>query len=244
MRLLVMAGTGEARALCQRLAGDARVEVLASLAGETRVPADLGVAVRRGGFGGGIAQEKFILDNEISAVIDATHPFAERISHRTHAICARLGLPCLRLIRPGWQAEDGGTWTVAGGRQWGSGRVGGTVRVFCGAGGEGLAGVVNVAGRGGVCGVIDRREGPFRLRGGGFVVGRPPFTVEGEVRLFTREGVDVLVAKDAGGEAGKAKLLAARRLGIQVILIRRPPLPPGARTGTVAGALDWLEGLL
>ncbi len=243
-RVLVMAGTGEARALCRRLAGDPHVEVTASLAGETRVPADLGVAVRRGGFGGEDAQEKFISDSNLTAVIDATHPFAERISHRTHQICARLDLPYLRLIRPGWQAEEGDLWTFVDRPDEVALHLPETATVFLATGRKSLAGFANLSGRRVLCRVIDPPVARFPLAGGAFVVGRPSFSVEEEVRLFTREGVDVLVVKDAGGEAGRAKLLAARLLRLPVILIRRPEAPQGAQVDNVEDALAWLERLL
>lgn len=244
MRLLVMAGTGEARALCQRLAKDARVEVTASLAGETRAPADLGVSVRHGGFGGEAAQERLISNGEIAAVIDATHPFAERISRRTHAICARLDLPYLRLIRPGWRAEEGDQWTFVDRPEDVALHLAERATVFLATGRKSLDGFANLSGRRVLCRVIDPPLAPFPLAGGAFVVGRPPFSVEEEVRLFTREAVDVLVVKDAGGEDGRAKLLAARLLGMPVILICRPPPPPGPRVDNVDDALGWLEGLL
>jgi precorrin-6A/cobalt-precorrin-6A reductase len=244
VKLLVLAGTSEARALCAALAGDPRVEVVASLAGETRAPLALGVTTRIGGFGGGLEQEKFIKDNDVDAVIDATHPFAARISERTQAMCARLGLPCLRLVRPGWQPEADDRWTFVDQPAEVALHLPETATVFLATGRKSLAGFANLAGRRVLCRVIDPPRAAFPLAGGKFVVGRPPFSVEDEVQLFTSEGVEVLVVKDSGGAAGRAKLLAARLMSLPVILIRRPPPPPGDRVESVSAALDWLERVL
>ncbi len=244
MKLLVLAGTTEARGLCAALAGDPRVDVVASLAGETRVPLALEVTTRIGGFGGQVEQERFINDNGFHAVIDATHPFAMRISERTQAICSRLGLPCLRLIRPGWQPEADDRWTFVDHPAEVALHLPESATVFLATGRKSLAGFANLAGHRVLCRVIDPPREAFPLTGGRFVVGRPPFSVEDEARLFTDEGVDVLVVKDSGGEAGRAKLLAARLMSLPVTVIRRPVPPPGDQVENVRAALDWLERLL
>jgi precorrin-6A/cobalt-precorrin-6A reductase len=55
--------------------------------------------------------------------------------------------------------------------------------------------------------------------------------------------VDVMVCKASGGGATEAKLIAARELSLPVIMVRRPPVEPGASVETVEAALDWLAGL-
>lgn len=243
MRLLLLAGTAEARALAARLAGDARVEVIASLAGETRVPAELGVPVRVGGFGGDAGQEKFILDNGIGGVIDATHPFAARISRRTRAICARLGLPCLQVLRPGWVPGPGDDWRFVDAEEEVAAALPAGATVFLATGRKTLERFGGLKGHRVFCRRIDPPQGPFPFPEGDFVIGRPPFSVADETALFQRLGVGVLVVKDAGG-GSDAKLAAARALGLPVVVIRRPVQPPGDKAGSVEEALGWLEALL
>ena len=98
MKVLLLAGTAEARELAARLA-DAGIPALASLAGATRRPEPLPLPTRVGGFGGAEGFRAVLRDEGITAVIDATHPFAARITARTARICAEDGLPCLHLIR-------------------------------------------------------------------------------------------------------------------------------------------------
>jgi precorrin-6A/cobalt-precorrin-6A reductase len=74
------------------------------------------------------------------------------------------------------------------------------------------------------------------------VLDRGPFTVEDELALLRQHAVDVVVTKDSGGSMTAAKLTAARELALPVVLIRRPPLPPGVPTvATVDEALAWLR---
>jgi precorrin-6A/cobalt-precorrin-6A reductase len=74
------------------------------------------------------------------------------------------------------------------------------------------------------------------------VLARGPFAVSDELALMRQHGVDVVVTKDSGGGMTAAKLAAARRLGVPVVLIRRPPLPPGVPTvATVEEAVAWVR---
>jgi precorrin-6A/cobalt-precorrin-6A reductase len=115
MKLLLLAGTAEARALAGRLAEDPRFEVVASLAGATRQAQPLPVPTRIGGFGGVLLQEEYIKDNHFDAVVDATHPFAVQISDRSQKICEAVDLPHLQLLRPGWQPGEGDDWRFVSG---------------------------------------------------------------------------------------------------------------------------------
>lgn len=243
MKLLLLAGTTEARALAERLARDRRLEVQASLAGATRAPVPLGVATRTGGFGGELEQEKYITDNGFGAVIDATHPFAIRISRRTQVICDRLDLPYLQLIRPGWQPGPGDNWTFLDREEDAAAHVPERATVFLATGRKTLDRFAPLQGRRVICRRIDPAAGPFPFPGGEFLIGRPPFSVEDEIRLFRELGVDVLVVKDAGGPV-QEKLIAARDLGLPVLVIRRPEQPPGPKAESVEAALDWLDRLL
>jgi len=243
VKLLLLAGTAEARALADRLAGDARFAVLASLAGETRTPHRLAVPVRIGGFGGDHAQEKFMRDEGIEAVVDATHPFAAQISARSAAICARLGLPCLQVLRPGWVPGAGDRWRFVDREEEVAAALPEGAVVFLATGRKTLDRFAGLEAHRVFCRRIDRAEGPCPLPNGQWIIGRAPFSIADEVALFRQLGVSALVVKDAGGTAD-AKLLAARELGLPVVLIRRPPPPPGDKAASVEAALGWLERLL
>jgi precorrin-6A/cobalt-precorrin-6A reductase len=237
----LLAGTGEAREVAARLAGQAGVQATASLAGATRIARPLALPTRVGGFGGAAGQEAWLRDFRVTHVIDATHPFATRISHRTAAICARLGIAYLQLLRPGWTAADGDAWTMIDVEAEASGIIPPGTTVFLATGRQTLDAFAGLEGCRVYCRQIDPPDGPFPFPNGEYLIGRPPFSVAEEVALFARLGVDWLVVKDAGGVASATKLDAARHLGVPVLMIRRPPQPDTDRVETADAALDWLS---
>jgi precorrin-6A/cobalt-precorrin-6A reductase len=237
--ILLLAGTAEARALSHALR-EAGLPAIASLSGATRAPAPLPLPTRRGGFGGEEGFRAFLRTAGIDAVIDATHPFAARITARTAAVCAALGLPCLRLERPGWHPGPGDRWIRIDSEEEAARHVPPGATVLLATGRQSLGRFAGLAGRRVLLRVIDPPEGPFPWPGGDFLQGRPPFDAAAEEALFRRHRIDWLVAKDSGGEGGRAKLDAARALGLPVLMLRRPPPPPGLRVvADVSAALVW-----
>ena len=239
MTLLLLAGTGEARVIAGRLA-EAAVSAVASLAGAVRKPRALDLPMRVGGFGGDAGFEAYLGEAGIGAVLDATHPFATRISARTARICAEEGVPYCQYLRPAWEMEEG--WVPLKSEAELAGHVAPGECVFLATGRQtagrfgGLAG----AGRRVICRVVEEPEEAFPFAGGEFLVARPPFRLEDEVALFERLGVDWLVAKNAGGAEGRAKLEAAERLGIRVAMIERAAPMEGVRiVDSVEAAVDW-----
>ncbi len=243
--VLILGGTAEAAALAAALAGDDRFAVTTSLAGRTRRPAAVAGAVRTGGFGGVDGLAAFLRAEGIAAVVDATHPFAETISRNAALACAEAGVARLRLSRPPWSPVAGDRWTSvdslaeAAGLLPEHGR-----RAFLALGARRLA---PFEGRRGVWYLIRTVEPPETppIRAAHAVtVGRGPFSESAEIALLQRHRIDVLVARNSGGEASYAKIAAARRLGIPVLLVARPPDPPGPRAESVAETLAWLESRL
>ena len=242
MTLLLLAGTREAQEIAQALVKDGR-DVVASLAGVTRAPVNLGVETRRGGFGGEDGFRKELDQRGITAVLDATHPFAHRISARTARVCQEVGLPYCQLLRPAWHAEEGDHWTEVAREEDVAALVAPDEMGFLATGRQTLERFSNLSHARIICRQIDPPTGPFPFPNGEFLVGRPPFPVEAEVDLFQSLKVDWLVVKNAGGHASKTKLTAARQLGIRVAMIARPPQPDGVKAATVDEALAWLAAL-
>ncbi|PIE14799.1 MAG: precorrin-6A reductase [Proteobacteria bacterium] len=236
MKLLILAGTAEARELAARLPGH---DVLLSLAGSTRRPQDLPAPVRIGGFGGAQGQRDFLRAGGFDAVIDATHPFAARIGPRSAAICAELGLPYLRLLRPSWPLEPG--WhAVASEAEVGAALAGLLPEggpVFFATGPQSFAAISLPPEIHPIVRRVDPPDAP--LAGGEWLVARPPFSRAEEVATLRNCGARALVCKNAGGAAGRAKLEAARELSLPVVMIERPAAPAGV--ASVAEAVMWVE---
>lgn len=243
MKLLLLAGTSEARSLAADLAKLPNLDVTASLAGVTREPLDLPVPMRSGGFGGREKFTAYLRDQQFDAVIDATHPFAAKISKRCYEVARDIGLPHLQILRPAWQPETGDQWIFIDGESAAVDHIAQGAVVFLATGRQTLMRFGNLTGRKLICRQIDKSEGDFPFEGGEYLIGRPPFSVQQEVDLFKARRVDWLVVKNAGGMLSRSKLLAARQLQIPVLLIKRPKILPCAQVESAAAALDWVRTL-
>lgn len=242
MTLLLLAGTSDARRLASALA-ERGISAIASLAGATREPVPLPLPTRRGGFGGAEGFSAFLGAEGIRAVIDATHPFAARITARTHAVCTGRGLPLLLLERPGWTPDPGDRWTFVSDEAEARRFIPERATVFLATGRQSLPSWEGLRARRIFLRVIDPPAEPFPFPGD-FVVARPPFDRDSESALFRRLGVTHLVVKDSGAADARTKLDAARDLGLQVLILRRPPSPQGlTKVGTVEEALAWAVAL-
>jgi precorrin-6A/cobalt-precorrin-6A reductase len=240
MTLLLLAGTGDAKRIAQGLQA-AGIAAVASLAGATRAPDPLPLPTRIGGFGGPDGFQAYLGQANVSAVLDATHPFAARITARTASICAALGVPYLYYLRPPWVAGPDDNWTEIATEEEAAAHIPADATVFLGTGRQTLAQFANLAGRRVICRQIDPPTAPFPFDGGEFLIGRPPFPVARETALFRDLGVDWLVVKNAGGEQSRTKLAAAANLGLPVLMIRRPPPPDAPCIGTIEGAIAWAK---
>lgn len=240
MKILLLAGTSEARDLAERLSG-AGHDVTASLSGATRAPAAQGVKTRVGGFGGETGFRSYIADTAPDLVVDATHPFAIRITRRTATICADLGVPYLQLLRPEWKTKQGEAWTEIGAAAEASTYIAPQSRVFLATGRQTLLDFENLSQCYLICRQIDPPEGPFPFPNGEFLICRPPFSVADEIALFERLRIDWLVVKNAGGAASRSKIEAMAALGRGILVIRRPDQPDAPRVETVEAAMEWIE---
>ncbi len=240
--LLLLAGTSEARRIAGALAAEG-IPAVASLAGATRMPEKLALETRVGGFGGRQGFIDFLQENAITAILDATHPFAAEISARTANVASSMAIPHLLLLRPPWRPSQGDDWTMIARESDAARHIAPGSTVFLATGRQSLEGFANLEGRRLICRRIDPPRAPFPYANGTYLLGRGPFTVDDEIALFEQLGVDVLVVKNAGGESSRAKLDAARALSIPVIMIERPPPPAADTVATVAEALDWVRGL-
>lgn len=242
MTLLLLAGTKEAKQIAWGLA-DKGMPVLASLAGATRQPEPLPVPTRIGGFGGEDGFKQEITARGITAVLDATHPFATAITDRTARLCKQIGLPYAQVVRPAWTPTLDDNWQEITAPQDAANYLPPDAVVFLATGRQTLAQFGNLEGRRILVRVIDPPIAPLPFEGGEFIIGRPPFTPQNEVDLFRSLGVTHLVVKNAGGTGGRAKLEAARELGLPVLMIRRPEMPDVVHFSTAQDALLWIAEL-
>ncbi len=236
--ILILGGTAEARELAGAL-DLGGIAVTSSLAGRVSHPRLPAGEVRIGGFGGSEALAQWLGEHGTAAVIDATHPFAERISASAAIACRRARVPLLRLERPGWRERTGDRWHWVGDLAEAAEAVPSLGRrVLLTTGRQGLSAFAGVAQAWFLVRCVEAPVPPLpphhRL-----LLDRGPYTVEGELGLLDGHRIDLVVTKDSGGSQTEAKLEGARLRGLPVIVVRRPPRPEVATVSTVAQALEW-----
>jgi precorrin-6A/cobalt-precorrin-6A reductase len=245
MRLLILGGTSEASELARALSGDARFDTTMSLAGRTRHPAPQPVPTRLGGFGGAEGLARHLVAERIELLIDATHPFAVRISRNAAIAAARCGIPLLSVQRPEWQPSAGDNWIVVRNVMAAVEALGKIPRVvFLTIGQKDLAPFAAAPWHHYVIRTVDPPPPDLLPSTVEMIAVRGPFQEADERRLLAERQIDILVTKNSGGSGTAAKLRAARALALPVVMVARPA-PPQVCTAVsdAAGALAWLMRL-
>ncbi|MEM0922695.1 MAG: precorrin-6A/cobalt-precorrin-6A reductase [Pseudomonadota bacterium] len=236
MRILLLAGTAEARHLARRLAGQGH-RVTASLAGVTEAPLDLGAPTRRGGFGGPTGLAAWIRKEAVAVLIDATHPFARQMPWNAAAASAETAVPILRVIRPEWAQRRGWESFPSLRQALAAAPSGARLLATTGSGETSLFNTrpdLDILLRS-IAPVADLKR---HVRS---VTARPPFSRAEERRLMVAHGTTHLLCRNSGGDP--AKLDAAEDLAIKVLMIARPVQPEVPKVDNVEAALDWLRTL-
>jgi precorrin-6A/cobalt-precorrin-6A reductase len=240
MRVLLLGGTAEARALAKTL--HPHVDIISSLAGRVPEPALPIGPVRIGGFGGVDGLRRWLQEERIDAVVDATHPFAATMTAHAAEVCGELRIPHLVLARPAW---DPGTAIIVTSDTEAAEIV--TRRRY--------SHVFLTTGRSGVSAFADsdawfliravtEPDAAVLPRHYQLLLSRGPYHYDDEFAIMREHRIDALVTKNSGGDMTRAKLDAAAALGIPVVMVARPRLPAGvAAVGTVQEAADWVAGL-
>ena len=243
-KLLSLGGTGEALALARLVAAAMPdLPMTTSLAGRTRDPVQPPGEVRVGGFGGIDGLVRYIGENGVTMLVNATHPFAAQMSRHVRDAQRDSPVRMLRLLRPAWQKRPDDSWipvpdvkAAAEICRW-LGK-----RIFLSLGAKDLGAFAGLMQPRFLVRLVDPPEA-VPLAHYDLVAARGPFTLAGERDLIEEYAIDLIVAKNSGGDATYAKIAVARELGIPVLMIRRPEiaLDPGSETvASVEGALAWI----
>lgn len=243
--VLILAGTAEARELAGLLNGDPAWRTVGAFAGRTADPRMPAEEVRTGGFGGAAPLARYLREEQMAAVIDASHPFAERISRNALAAAKTAGVPLLRLVRAPWRQQEGDRWHEIG--DWPDAlplldRDG--TRAFLAIGQKELRPFGGLDRCWFLVRTADPVTLPLPLQRYEAITGRGPFAVEDETALLQQHEITHVICKNSGGASAYGKIAAARGLGLPVIIKTRPPPLRTPAVGKAADAVAWLKAFV
>ncbi|SFV09901.1 precorrin-6A reductase [Bradyrhizobium arachidis] len=239
MRALILGGTADASLLAATIAR-AQIDAVYSYGGRTRAPADQPLPTRIGGFGGVSGLADYIRDEGITHMIDATHPFAAEMSRNAVAACAETGTPLIALERMPWDRTQGDNWIEVADVNAAVAALPDTpANVFLAIGRQHIAPFASKPQHAYTLRFVDPPEAPLPFAAD-VIVSRGPFTLEGELEMLRARGIAWIVARNSGGDGARAKIDAARGLGLPVIMISRPRLPERLRVESVTDVMQWL----
>lgn len=228
--------------LAAALASRADLDVVLSLAGRTADPAPQPVPVRSGGFGGTEGLARYLRDEAIDLMIDATHPFAARISANAAQAAAQSGVPAFALRRPAWAPVAGDNWLSVHSVPQAIAALGPiSLRVFLATGRQEAHHADTAPHHHYSVRSVDPVDPPLAAPNVSYIHSRGPFRLEDELETLRRHRIEVIIAKNSGGTATYAKIEAARQLGIKVIMIERAETTTLPAVETLDAALNRID---
>jgi precorrin-6A/cobalt-precorrin-6A reductase len=240
-RVLILGGTEEASALAAEATVIPSVEVIISLAGRTRQPVIPEGNLRIGGFGGKIGLAEYLHETQIDLLIDATHPFAAQISWNAANSADEIGIPYLILVRPAWERVLGDNWLEVESIETAAASLENQAqRVFLTVGRQELAVFAHLQHIWFLMRMIDLPAADATIPSGKLLRDRAPFSLDREREILQKYKIDTIVSKNSGGNATYPKIIAARELGLKVVMVKRPNIPPGEKVVDVNSAIGWL----
>ena len=256
--ILILGGSSEGFALAERLDTNPAYHPISSLAGRTSLPRKPVGAYRTGGFGGPEGLANYLKSENISALIDATHPFAQSISSNANQAAKRANCPIIHISRPEWQKQKGDQWIEVSSMQEAAAALSPELSpAFLTIGRLELGAFLHREDISFFCRAIEppkqtdpkkqKTSNPMREEewpdNFNFIYAKGPFSYRDEKKLFEKHSFKAIVTKNSGGEKARAKLDVARDLNIPVIMITRPKTPGDQTVQTIDEALNWLENL-
>jgi precorrin-6A/cobalt-precorrin-6A reductase len=240
--LLILGGTSEATQL-SKLIALAKIKATLSFAGRVERTKTQPIPKRVGGFGGAEGLRDYLINNNITHVVDATHPFAEQISWNTFKACTELRIPFAALTRPAWLEEPEDNWKYVDSVKQAADKLTNytPTTVFLAIGRIQVPEFKIAQHHRYILRLVDPYEGNLPLKITHTIISRGPFKVDDDIRLMIDNKVNIIICKNSGGAGAVSKLLAGRRLELPVIMVNRPKPPKRTTFYAAAEIMEWLE---
>ena len=242
-KVLILGGTENAARLAFQISRKLpKIKLITSLAGRTSKPKKIYGSVRNGGFGGPEGLANFITGNNITLLIDATHPFSTRISENAIFACSKANVPRAILSRPEWKLPPKANCTEVRTLANAATAIDQKAqRVFLTTGTKDLDLFEPLNNKWFLIRLIEKPQKKINIKNYKLLLSRPPYGFKSERKLLLDNKIDCLISKNSGSDATKSKIIAALHLDIQVILVSQPSPPPGLIFFSVGECIDWLR---
>ncbi|PLW78636.1 cobalt-precorrin-6A reductase [Cohaesibacter celericrescens] len=255
LRILLLGGTREARLLLERLIAQKNLDITLSLSGALGKDATsafrkrmsqkdgIGFKIRTGGFGGIDGLVEFITEHKFNLIIDATHPFAISMSQNAVAAADNLACPIIRFARPAWFPQTGDNWIHVDSLQASSEVLAQGARAFLAIGKQSAFHFSHRTDCRFLIRSIEAMDTSIFHSPVDCIQSMPEESVAAEIALMKRYEIDCLVTKNSGAAQAYYKVEAARLLGIEVVMIDRPTLPPCPEFCAFDETISWINCL-
>lgn len=237
-RVLLLGGTAEAFALANKLAA-LSFDIISSLAGRTQNPKLPNTQTRIGGFGGVIGLKNYLTEQKFDYVIDATHPFAKKITENAINATKELAIPLLRLERKAWQPQAGDHWTFVNSEAEAASLLKPKSNCFLALGKQHISPFANRNDVNFIARMLEPADSAKKFNSIVQVIAKPTNSHD-ELRFLQKYQIDTIVCRNSGGKQSYQKLIAARYLALPVIMIQRAALPEIVTVETVEEAKRYL----
>ena len=241
VNILILVGTGDSLKVANELCLHAEFKVYIFLDKRSRLRSNSKVAGEISSLRNEEFFHRFLIENGIEALIDASHPFDKESTELCKRVSKLADIKLIHFLRPPWTPTIDDNWTSVRTLDEAANIIPDGSNVFIATGRIGLEKFSKLTSSK----FFIRRLGNVKMQcpldNGKFIYGNPPFSLKDEISLFRSLKIDILVIKNVGGEGSFAKVEAARAMNISVIMIERPQKPCANGIDIIPGIFKWMD---
>ena len=220
-KVLILGGTREAAELADQLVRKGHA-VTSSLAGRTKEPKPVAGTIRIGGFGGPEGLAGYLAENNFNRLIDATHPFAVNISVNAKIASQTSGIPLEIHKRIPWEKQPGDLWLEVQTLEQARDVIPQNARVLLALGSQHIDLFKSRQDVFFLVRMVDTPAEPLPLPNHELLIGKPSSSWCEEKQLLEHHAITHIVCRNSGGKGAYAKITAARKAALEVIIVKMP----------------------